>query len=106
MTLRKPLFGGNWKMHHGPGATRDFVREFVSRYPARDDRTVAFFPPAISLAEFSAAASGRADLLTGVQDVYWESSSAYTGSISAPLARDAGASFVLAGHSERSRVTA
>ena len=104
MTLSKPFFGGNWKMHHGPSATREFVREFVSLYPARDDRTVAFFPPAVSLAEFKNAAAGRSDLLTGLQDVYWEAAGAYTGSISAPLAKDAGVSFVLAGHSERRHV--
>jgi triosephosphate isomerase len=40
----------------------------------------------------------------GVQDVYWESGGAYTGSISAPLAKDAGAAFALAGHSERRHV--
>ncbi|UCF20124.1 MAG: triose-phosphate isomerase [Gemmatimonadota bacterium] len=104
MTLRKPFFGGNWKMHHGPSATRTFVREFMAEYPPREDRTVVFFPAAISLAEFRATAAGRADLLTGLQDVHWESAGAFTGSISAAMARDAGASFILAGHSERRHV--
>ncbi len=104
MTLKKPFFGGNWKMHHGPSAARGFVEEFVSKYPRRDDRTVVFFPAAVSLAEFRTAAAGRDDLLTGLQDVYWESAGAFTGSISAAMAKDAGATFVLAGHSERRHV--
>jgi triosephosphate isomerase len=104
MSLAKPLFGGNWKMNHGPGATREFVRDFLERYPARDDRTVVFFPPAISLTTFRAAAAGREDLQLGVQDIYWERAGAYTGAISAPMARDAGAGFFLAGHSERRHV--
>lgn len=99
--LAKPFFGGNWKMNHGPTATRAFVETFSPLYPARDDRTVVFFPPAISLAEFRHAAQKRRDLRLGVQDVYWEREGAFTGSISAPMAKDAGAQFVLAGHSER-----
>ncbi len=102
--FRVPFLGGNWKMNHGPTATREFVTSFVELYPPVEDRTVVFFPPALSLAEFKAAASDRPDLLLGVQDVYWESGGAYTGSISAPLAKDAGAAFALAGHSERRHV--
>ncbi len=104
MSFKKPFFGGNWKMNHGPSATRGFLREFVELYEPHDDRTVVFFPPAVSLAEFRAASADRSDLLTGVQDVFWEDSGAYTGSLSAGMAKDAGAGFALAGHSERRHV--
>ncbi len=104
MNLAKPFFGGNWKMNHGPTATRDFVRRFVDLYPPRDDRTVVFFPPAVSIAAFAAGAEGRGDLRLGVQDVHWEPSGAFTGSISAGMGKDAGAGFALAGHSERRHV--
>jgi len=99
MRLAKPFFGGNWKMNQGPTATREFVTRFAGLYPVREDRTVVFFPPAISVAAFDAAAKERRDLQLGVQDVYWEASGAFTGSISAGMAKDAGAGFVLAGHS-------
>ncbi len=91
-------------MNHGPTAARAFVETFTPLCPARDDRTVVFFPPAISLTEFKRAAAKRRDLQLGVQDVYWEPEGAFTGSISAALAKDAGARFVLAGHSERRHV--
>jgi triosephosphate isomerase len=104
MSFKKPFFGGNWKMNHGPSATRGFLKEFLGLYEPHDDRTVVFFPPAISLAEFKAASAGRRDLLAGLQDVFWEGSGAYTGSISAGMAKDAGAGFALAGHSERRHV--
>ena len=104
MTLIKPFFGGNWKMNHGPSAARRFVEQFAALYPSRQDRTVVFFPPAVSLAEFRSAAAARDDLLLGLQDIYWEPSGAFTGSISAPLAKEAGAAFVIAGHSERRHV--
>lgn len=104
MKLAVPFFGGNWKMNHGPTASRAFVEAFTRLYAPRDDRTVVFFPPAISLSEFRAAAVERPDLQLGVQDVHWERSGAFTGAISAAMARDAGADFVLAGHSERRHV--
>jgi len=104
MSFSKPFFGGNWKMHHGPTDTRSFVKAYLDLHPPRTDRTVVFFPPAISLAAFKQAAAGRQDLRLGVQDVHWEPSGAFTGSISAGLAKDAGAGFVLAGHSERRHI--
>lgn len=104
MSHTRPFIGGNWKMNHGPAATRAFVEQFIDLYPASEDRTVVFFPPAISITEFRQAAADRPDLKIGVQDVHWEHAGAYTGSISAGMAREAGASFVLAGHSERRHI--
>ena len=104
MEFARPFFGGNWKMNHGPSDTRSFVEKFLKHYDPQPDRTVVFFPPALSLATFQSATAGRADLLLGVQDVYWEESGAFTGSISALMAKDAGARFALAGHSERRHI--
>jgi triosephosphate isomerase len=62
---------------------------------------VLFFPPALSLHSVVEAIHDRADLQAGVQNIHWEDSGAFTGEISAGLARGAGARFVLIGHSER-----
>lgn len=99
-----PVFAANWKMHHGPSATREFVAAFARRVVQRPDCTLLFFPPAISIPAFVEAASARSDLLVGVQDVHPEDAGAFTGAISAPMAKDAGARFALAGHSERRRI--
>jgi triosephosphate isomerase len=104
MSVTRPFFGGNWKMHKGPTATHGFVESFAELYPAREDRTVAFFPPAVSLTAFREAAADRPDLRLGAQDVHWEREGAFTGAISTAMARDAGAEFALAGHSERRHV--
>jgi triosephosphate isomerase (TIM) len=101
MTVRTPVMAGNWKMHKDPAETRAFFDEFLRRYPARDDRTVIFFPPAISLSAAKHAAGDRPDIGLGVQNVFWEPHGAFTGEISAPLARGAGARYTLIGHSER-----
>lgn len=103
MTQDTPLFAANWKMHKGPAATRTFVGEFAEMYERHDDRRVAFFPPAISLEAFGQAAHERDDLEYGVQDVHTENEGAHTSAISAPMAVEAGATWALAGHSERRR---
>jgi triosephosphate isomerase len=88
-------------MHQGPAETRDFFSRFLSRYAANSDRTVAFFPPAVSLAAAGEAVASRPDILLGVQNIHWEEKGAFTGEISAKLAREAGARLALVGHSER-----
>jgi triosephosphate isomerase len=97
----KPVMAGNWKMNHGPAETTHFFEEFLAVAQPRDDRSVVFFPPAISFAAAREAIQGRPDILLGVQNVYWESSGAFTGELSAGMAADAGAALVLVGHSER-----
>jgi len=104
MALRKPVMAGNWKMNKGPSETATFFTEFLAAWTPRDDRTVAFFPPAISLAAAASAVDGRGDVLLGVQNVYWEASGAFTGETSVAMAADAGAKLVLVGHSERRHV--
>ena len=102
-TPRRPLLAANWKMYKGPAATRTFLQQFVQLYPAQADRTVVFFPPAISTAAFLDARSDRHDLEVGIQDVHHEAEGAHTGALSAEMAAEAGLGWGLAGHSERRR---
>ncbi len=102
--IRTPVIAGNWKMHKGPSETREFFRDFNERYAAHDDRTVIFFPPALSLAAAVDAVRDRADLGLGVQNLHWEPHGAFTGELSVGMARDAGAAYTLVGHSERRHV--
>jgi triosephosphate isomerase len=50
------------------------------------------------------ATSGRGDVLAGIQNIHWGEKGAFTGETSATIAKDAGASVVLVGHSERRHV--
>jgi triosephosphate isomerase len=101
---RTPIFAANWKMNSGPSESRTFMRVFLTRYARRPDRTVIFFPPALSLAAVRDALRERSDILTGVQNIHWEAKGAFTGENSAPIAADAGADYALVGHSERRHV--
>jgi triosephosphate isomerase len=98
------VFAANWKMNHGPSDAKAFLRTFLVHYARRADRTIAFFPPALTLHAVTEALRERPDILVGVQNVHWEPKGAFTGEVSAPIARDAGARLVLVGHSERRHV--
>jgi triosephosphate isomerase (TIM) len=102
--VRQLLFAANWKMHLGPDEARSYLKTFRARYLRREDREVWFFPPAVSVEAAGQAVRERADLLVGVQDLYWEPKGAFTGALSAPLALAAGARAALVGHSERRHV--
>ncbi len=102
--MRTPIFAANWKMNHGPTEAAAFMQRFAAAYPPHADRTVVFFPSALALAACIHAAGDRRDLLFGVQNIGTEPAGAFTGENSAPIARDAGAAWVLVGHSERRHV--
>lgn len=102
--MQRPVLAANWKMNHGPTEARAFMAAFLAAYTARTDRTVVIFPPALALASVRAALAGRSDVLLGVQNIHSEDTGAFTGENSAPMARDAGASIALVGHSERRHV--
>lgn len=102
-TPRRPLLAANWKMYKGPQSTAAFVERFAPLYSRHPDRTVLFFPPAISLRAFLDARGDRTDLEVGIQDVHTAREGAHTGAISAAMAAEAGVAWGLAGHSERRR---
>jgi triosephosphate isomerase len=102
--MKRPVFAANWKMNHGPTDAKAFMRTFLAHYARRPDRTVLFFPPALTVHAVLDALRERHDILVGVQNIHWEDQGAFTGELSASIARDAGARLVLVGHSERRHV--
>ena len=102
--MKRPVFAANWKMNHGPTQARAFAATFAARYTPHPDRTVILCPPALSLAATRDALGSRRDILLGVQNIWSADKGAFTGESSAPMAKDAGASVVLVGHSERRHV--
>jgi len=102
--MNRPVMAANWKMNNGPTTAREFMKSFLDQYPRQNDRTVIFFPPALSVATVVGALGDRRDILVGVQNVHWADQGAFTGELSVGMARDAGARVVLVGHSERRHV--
>jgi triosephosphate isomerase len=95
------IYAANWKMNHGPAQARAFAEKFSSLTSLVPGRSLWFFPPAVSIHVLAETLPGRPDIRIGVQNVHWESKGAFTGEISIPMAMEAGARAVLAGHSER-----
>ena len=102
--MKHPVFAANWKMNHAPADAKAFVRQFLAYFPRQQDRTVLIFPPALTLHAVTEALKDRPDIQLGVQNIHWEDKGAFTGENSAPIARAAGARYVLVGHSERRHV--
>ena len=96
-----PLIAGNWKMN-GLNASLGEVQKLAGLLTTGEAPrcTVAICPPATLLASLTqlAAASG---IVTGGQDCHPAASGAHTGDISATMLADAGAQYVIVGHSER-----
>jgi triosephosphate isomerase len=102
--VKHPVFAANWKMNHAPADAKAFVLQFLAYFPRQQDRTVLIFPPALTLHAVTDALKDRPDIQLGVQNIHWEDKGAFTGENSAPIARAAGARYVLVGHSERRHV--
>lgn len=99
------IVAGNWKMNLGPEGARGFI-EALELPGSPDEGRVLLFPPAISFAAVREALAAREGMAVGlgVQNVHHEDAGAFTGETSVPMAREAGASHVLVGHSERRHV--
>lgn len=102
--VQRPVIAGNWKMHKSPEEATTFLAAFTERYTVREDRTILLFPTAISLPAAIKALRDRPDIGLGAQNIHWEEAGAFTGEISAPMVRAAGAMYTLVGHSERRHV--
>lgn len=97
----KPLIAGNWKMN-GLSASVKEVEKLIDLFDgaAPDDVEVLICPPATLIGLFSAEFSDEA-IGVGGQDCHARASGAHTGDISAEMLADAGAAYVIVGHSER-----
>ncbi len=102
--MKRPVLAANWKMNLGPQDATEFLRAFVEHWPASSERTIIICPPALVLGTVAATLHDRADILIGVQNVFWEDKGAFTGENSPRCAHRAGARIALVGHSERRHV--
>jgi triosephosphate isomerase len=94
----RPLIAGNWKMH-GLAAEAQALARAVAAGAAGLKAEVLICPPATLIAPLTQACAGVVAL--GGQDCHEAAKGAHTGDISAAMLKDAGASYVMLGHSER-----
>jgi triosephosphate isomerase (TIM) len=102
LRTRRPLVAGNWKMNGLRASATELAKIIDGARDLAAAVDLMVCPPATLVAQFAArAASLRSSLLIGAQDCHAQASGAFTGDISAEMLRDAGASAVIVGHSER-----
>lgn len=95
--MRK-LAAGNWKMN-GTSEELTEVSALIAAHPTCDcDMLIC--PPATLLSRMADITAGS-QLAVGGQDCHPKTSGAHTGDISADMLKDAGATHVILGHSER-----
>jgi triosephosphate isomerase len=96
--MRRKLAAGNWKMH----GTRASLAEVAALISALPDPTVEVLlcPPATLIAPMAEVRGGH-PLRIGGQDCHAAAAGAHTGDIAAAQLADAGAAYVILGHSER-----
>ena len=99
-TARRPLVAGNWKMNGLTTSLAELDRMIAAAPRLAPKVDLMVCPPATLMAACAARAAGSA-LAIGGQDCHAEASGAFTGDISAEMLKDAGASAVIVGHSER-----
>ena len=95
----RPLIAGNWKMHGLAQQLGEIAAVAASVEAAPPFADVLICPPATLIARAVQTAAGH--IAIGGQGCHREIAGAFTGDISAEMLRDAGASAVIVGHSER-----
>lgn len=97
--MRTPLIAGNWKMNMTVSEAGVFADELLKN-TLNESVEAAICAPFIDLPVLIEKLKDT-NIKIGAQNVYYEESGAFTGEISAPMLKDLGIHYVIAGHSER-----
>src|SRR5216684_2032651 len=101
--MRIPFIAGNWKMYKTVQEAVVFVKELRGLVKDIADVEIVVAPTFISVYAVAEAARNT-NVGVAAQDLYWEREGAFTGEVSAAMIKDAGAEYVIVGHSERRRL--
>ena len=98
--MRTPFVVGNWKLNKTIAESLALVTELKNQLGAVKGVAVGVAPVFTALHSVAKRLEGS-PIATCGQNCHHETSGAWTGEVSAPLLADAGASWVIVGHSER-----
>jgi triosephosphate isomerase len=101
--MRTPFIAANWKMFKTVHEAVVFVKELRGMLKDVGGVEIVIAPPFTAI---HAAAEAARNTPIGVagQDMHWEKEGAFTGAISTAMLKEAGAEYVIIGHSERRRL--
>ena len=98
--MRTPFIAGNWKMFKTVAETVNYIKQFRGLVKNAAGVDVVVAPPFTAL-HAAAEAARNSNVAIAAQDLYWEREGAFTGEISPTMIAEAGAQYVIIGHSER-----
>jgi triosephosphate isomerase len=101
--MRVPVLAANWKMFKTTHETLAYVRELGALAKGVTGVEIVVAPPFTALAT-AAEAARNTNIGVAAQNLHFEREGAFTGEISADMIKDAGAGYVIVGHSERRRL--
>jgi triosephosphate isomerase (TIM) len=97
---RTPIIAGNWKMYKTVAEAVKYVKEFRSL--VKDVIGVEIIiAPTFTALHAAAEAARNSNIVIAGQDLHPEREGAFTGEVSGAMLREAGAEYVVIGHSER-----
>src|SRR4030081_3715145 len=101
--MRVPFIAGNWKMFKTVQEAVVFVKELKRIVKDVLDVEIVIAPPFTAIHAVAEAARNT-NIGVSAQHLFWEREGAFTGEISAPMIKEAGAEYAIIGHSERQRI--
>ena len=101
--MRIPFLAANWKMYKTVHEAVSFVKEFRSMVKDFHDVEIVVAPPFTAIHSVADAARNTPVGVSG-QNLHWDREGAFTGEVSAGMLQEAGAEYVIIGHSERRRL--
>ncbi len=99
--MRKPIIAANWKMNMTLSEAASFWEVFNLEVGETPHAEIVIAPPFTALSKLESLISGGQKIKLGAQNLYFETSGAFTGEISAPMLRELFVRYVIIGHSER-----
>jgi triosephosphate isomerase (TIM) len=101
--MRTPFIAANWKMFKTVLESVSFVKQFRTMVGDMTDVEIVVAPPFTAL-HAVAEATRSSNIGVAGQNMHWEREGAFTGEVSGWMLREAGAEYVIIGHSERRRL--
>ena len=97
---RKTIIAGNWKMNNTLSQTKAFAEEIKPILPKGKWCNVVLCVPAVNI-QAAVRLFKDCRIAIGAENCHYEDHGAYTGEITAEMIKEAGAKYVIIGHSER-----
>ena len=98
--MRTPVIAGNWKMNKTVAEAVALASEIKEKVAGVENVKIIVCPVFTAVKSVADVLKGS-NVKVGAQDMYWETSGAYTGEVSGEMLLEAGAEYVIIGHSER-----